>query len=286
MVKVEVLKSLSDDMVLWRYMSLDKFINLLSDQSLYFADLESYRQSDPYEGYPPLVALKAMYSTGDKVYAELNAILDYVDNSGVLADEIISEPSAILRKVLSSRFSDFRKRTDAVFKGTLVSCWYQSDHQSEAMWKLYSDQLKGVAIRTTVGALSQSLQKSKAIDKKIFIGKIKYLDYGSATLTPKDCVVDGHIVPLLKRISFSHENEVRAFFVGDASSSNIETFVPSSRQISVDVKGLIHAVYISPYSNVPFANAVKAVCKVFGLECSVTQSDLLGGVDNLFDFSE
>ncbi|NWC96107.1 MULTISPECIES: DUF2971 domain-containing protein [unclassified Pseudomonas] len=285
-MEVEVLKSLNEDMVLWRYMSLDKFINLLSDQSLYFASLASYKQSDPFEGYPPLVALQAMYSVSDKAYADLYAVLDRVSGAGVKVEELAGEPGQALRKALDNRFSDFRKLTEAVFKGTMVSCWYQSEHQSEAMWKLYSDQLKGVAIRTTVGGLAKSLKESHTTDKKVFIGKIKYLDYGNAELTPQDCVVDGHIVPLLKRISFSHENEVRAFFVGDANYSNIEVFVPESKHVNVEARKLIDAVYISPYSNAPFANAVKAVCKVFGLECSVTQSDLLGGVDQLFDFAK
>ena len=36
------------------------------------------------------------------------------------------------------------------FKSTLVNCWHQNEFESEAMWRLYSENNKGIAIQTTL----------------------------------------------------------------------------------------------------------------------------------------
>ncbi|MDD8060356.1 MULTISPECIES: hypothetical protein [Gammaproteobacteria] len=58
-MEVTIGESASLDEALWRYMLLDKLINLLETQKLYFTALESYNESDPFEGYMPDVAAKA-----------------------------------------------------------------------------------------------------------------------------------------------------------------------------------------------------------------------------------
>lgn len=283
-MNVETLKSLTDDMVLWRYMSLDKFINLLDDEGVYFAPLKSYQDSDPFEGYPPAVAIRAMYSLSDSAYQ--------VATDTLLMAEKIEKPwspateAAIAkeRERLANRPAKFRSLIDALFKGTLVSCWYYSEHQSEAMWKLYGDQGKGVAIRTTVGKLKKALQAAEgnARQKTIFMGRVRYIDYADPSITAPDCNVDGHIIPLLKRISYAHENEVRAFLSPDIDASNIDEFVIKPFMASCDVRSFIDGVYVSPYTSMPFFKAVKAVVKRFELECAVEKSDLLSGADDLF----
>jgi hypothetical protein len=285
-MEIELLKSLKRDDVLWRYMSLDKFVDLISGSKLFFSPLSFYAETDPYEGYPPLVALEAMYNIGNKPHEDLQATLLALESSESASHIIRSEAYKRARASLDNRFPDFKKRIDAVFRGTLVSCWYKSDHQSEAMWKLYSDQYKGVAIRTTVGDLEDALLNADSEARKVYIGQVKYIDYDDSNLTPKDCTMDGHIVPMLKRISFSHEQEVRAFFIGDADYSNFESFLPSSRSLSVDVNKLIKTVYISPYAKAPFPQSVRAICSAFGLTCPVLDSGLLSGVEKLFSFNK
>lgn len=265
-------------------MSLDKFVDLVSEGSLFFSPLSSYVETDPYEGYPPLVALEAIYNISNKSYDETRKMLKLLESSDVPSYVSESENVKRMRASLENRFLDFKKQIDAIFKGTLVSCWYKSNYQSEAMWKLYSDQHKGVSIKTTVGDLEDALLGCVDEDKKIYIGQVKYLDYDDKDLSPKDCVMDGHIIPMLKRMSFSHENEVRAFFVGDANHSNLDSFKPSSRSLSVDVKKLIKAVYVSPYAQAPFPRSVRAICNAFELTCPIEESGLLSGAEALFNF--
>ncbi|WP_046072514.1 DUF2971 domain-containing protein [Pseudomonas synxantha] len=283
-VEVEVLKSLNDDMILWRYMSLDKFVNLLDDGGVYFSPLDSYMTSDPYEGFPPAVAIKAMYSASDPVYKNVFDLLSSLESA---ADEKTPEFLGAIRKAkdhLATRSAVFRKVFNSLSKGTLVSCWYHSEYQSEAMWKLYSDQGKGVAVKTTIGKLRVALESAIATERqtKIFLGKVKYLDYSDAAIAPSDCVVDGHIMPLLKRVSYSHENEVRAFLCPDLDVNNLDDFVIKPYMAHCDVFSLIDGVYVSPFVRSPYVKAVRAIVKSFGLSCSVEQSSLLAGAEDLF----
>lgn len=43
-------QSLKDSDVLWRYRSLEKFVDMVSAQSLLFAPLDWYVKTDPFEG--------------------------------------------------------------------------------------------------------------------------------------------------------------------------------------------------------------------------------------------
>ena len=120
-VEVEVLKSLNDDMILWRYMSLDKFVNLLDDGGVYFAPLDSYMTSDPFEGFPPAVAIKAMYSAGDPFYKKSS---DYIYSLESKVDQNNPEFLGAIQKAkdnLAARPSEFRKLFNLISKGTLES---------------------------------------------------------------------------------------------------------------------------------------------------------------------
>jgi hypothetical protein len=44
---------------LWRYVSLDKLVDLLATGDLFFAPLASFVRTDPFEGYLPAAAMEA-----------------------------------------------------------------------------------------------------------------------------------------------------------------------------------------------------------------------------------
>lgn len=66
MAKLHVGKSLRDTDVLWRYVTLDKFINLIDSRALFFAPLAWYEKTDPFEGYLPRVAMEALASVAER----------------------------------------------------------------------------------------------------------------------------------------------------------------------------------------------------------------------------
>lgn len=285
-MEVQVLKSLDPNTLIWRYVSLDKFINLISGSSLYFTPLWEYVKSDPYEGLPPSVSIRAMASIGQVFYDELEQKLSALERQYPDAPLHAFDELKKIRDQISERPAKFKRTTQALFQGQLVSCWHSNSVESEAMWKLYSDSGKGVAISTTVGALAKALetQIENELVSKIFIGKVRYMDYTDQSITAGDCVVDGHLSPLLKRLSFKHEEEVRAFFMPKCGVSDIDNFKPGAMSISLDLQGMVDGIYISPYAGESFTSAVKAVADKFGFSGKLRESSILAGVDTLFDF--
>lgn len=270
----KVTKNIPKDAMLWRYMTLDKLINILNTHKLFFTPINAYANTDPFEGLLPKVAMEAMkelYSLSalESLPNQINQFLskEGVDNPRLLASqkkikEMIANHSLIMDKI--------RYR---IFKSTLVNCWHQNEFESEAMWRLYSENNKGVAIQTTVQDLSDSIE-----DERVFLSEVKYLNFYDENLMPKDCVVNGVIGPLLKRMSFEHEREVRLFFQPENDISNLSSdkYEYKSALISVDISKLISKIYISPYAKEPYVSSVREIIKRFELdESKVIHSNLL-----------
>ena len=92
---------------------------------------------------------------------------------------------------------------------TFVNCWHESENESAAMWKIYSREYDGIAVKTTFETLTQSFTDVLTVH----VGKIDYIDYNS-TLIPERNLYSPF---LYKRKMFEHEREVRAIV---SSSSN------------------------------------------------------------------
>lgn len=51
--KIEIDPKLLDDVILWRYMSLEKFIHLIDSKTLFLSPISYFKNSDPLEGHLP-----------------------------------------------------------------------------------------------------------------------------------------------------------------------------------------------------------------------------------------
>ena len=142
-------------------------------------------------------------------------------------------------------------------KNTFVSCWHCDQYESEAMWKLYSTNVKNaLAIQTTCQQLYEALGKDPSIE----IGKVQYIDF-----TKRFSAVNGAY--WYKRKSFEYEQEVRAVVkVQKANSSGIEK--------DIDIEKLIVAIYISSYAPKWFEDVVYDVVKKYGLNKPIFHSEM------------
>ncbi|MCL1115617.1 DUF2971 domain-containing protein [Shewanella basaltis] len=282
LAKVKVGKSVSLDTPLWRYMSLDKLISLLEDNILYFTPLDTYRNSDPFEGYMPKVAFEAFAEIFGSQVKELDKAHEQLKaRAGKNADQL-AELSKMKDGILA--LSESTKHTyKTISKGITVNCWHANKSESEAMWKLYSDNGKGIAVKTSVSSLVKSIEHFQQ-DILVQLGAVKYLDFNDDQLSPKDCVTDGNLSPLLKRSSFSHENEARLFTVPKIDTSNVNDFKSKPEFIKTLALDLIEEVYISPFAGEPFVSSVKAICKKYSIPHeTVKESKLLEGHEELLD---
>ena len=219
---------------LWRYMDFTKFVSLLDTSSLFFA--KSSILGDPFEG---------AYS---KVNAALRPALYPGSSESQL--QILKEGLEVLRK---SKF---------------ISCWHEADHESAAMWNLYSGLKNGVAIKTNFQSFAQSFKD----EKDIHIGRVKYVDYDK-TFIPEAKIF---VPSLRKRKHFEHEHEVRAICRGlmQVAPRAITDMPVDGIYISVDLDLLVQGIVIAPYSDEWFTQLVKSVAGRYGLKMPVALSKL------------
>ena len=154
---------------------------------------------------------------------------------------------------------------------TLVNCWHENQHESDAMWKLYSGIEDGIAIKTDFQSLSESLQGSHPVA----IGKVIYVDYDVTFIGEMDT-----LIPFVhKRKRFEHESEVRVLIVV-ATSGIVGSIIgkPALYEIGmyheVDTSMLIKQVVVSPLAEEWFVELVQTTARTFGLSALVRQSSL------------
>ena len=177
--------------MLWRYMDLAKYIDLISRKELYFAAASTF--DDIFEGAKGIMDNKDEWDDFYLDFFKKAIITAPGQDISKLTDEKIRQDSERL-------LNEINKSGEISRNSTYISCWHLNNYESEAMWKLYSkDVTNAIAIQTTSYHLYEALYK----DPYISIGKVKYVD-----LNKRFTSINGAF--WYKRKSFEHEKEVRA----------------------------------------------------------------------------
>ena len=134
------------------------------------------------------------------------------------------------------------KITKRIENTTYVNCWHCNEDESAAMWRLYLKSDEGIAIQSTAKRFAESF---RSYSQAVFIGSVTYIDYEIDDLVNNnECVFDYCV---LKRRSYSHENELRAVIThGELMSPNPG---PSGIQIPVILDELIETGLCSPHTS-------------------------------------
>jgi hypothetical protein len=287
MTRVRASTQLPGNTRLWRYLSLEKLIDLLSTRELFFAPLASFIESDPFEGYLPAVAMEAHAGIFRTVIQDLELAVGEIERRSRKPPpnglETLRQKFDTLKTVPAHLFQ-------AINQSLAINCWHANEGESEAMWRLYADNGKAVAIETDLNALTESIESGES-EHLVDIFPVKYLDFFDKDVQPKDCVVEGHLTPLLKRVSYRHECEVRAF-IGRPLPEPLpkhfdlnywkDYWKPSPVRLPVDTSVLVRRVHVSPYAKQPFEKSVIKICELLGLPAdAVAPSKMLCGHEEL-----
>lgn len=228
--------------LLWRYLSFTKFVSLLQMRALFFSSVA--RLGDPFEG---------SYPRGN----------------------IDQRSDFMLQKSPEERLK-ISKEVEAFTKGArhaiVVNCWHRSSHESEAMWRLYSGEREGIAIKTDFTGLSESFVGPK----EVFIGEVRYIDYEKETINEEENQFARY---LTKRRSFEHEAEVRALGLNIPMKDGQIDRSPEAQQQpgvyrEVDLGILVREVLVAPYADQWFVDLVTATANRYGLEAPIKRSSL------------
>ena len=218
-------------------MDFTKFASLLDKRALFFARAD--KLGDPFEGS----------------LSEVNAKLQPVLHKDV-------------PETIRTGLRNFRQRLRGF---TFVSCWHQSLHESAAMWRLYSREHDGIAIKTDFQAFTQSL----AGDEVVYVGQMHYVDFDT-TFIPENNAFAPY---LYKRKSFEHEREVRAVCAKLPEQEQGKPYLSGDTvqvgvYLAVDLSCLIHEVVIAPYAEDWFIDLVTSITSRYGVQTAVRPSTL------------
>lgn len=165
-----------------------------------------------------------------------------------------------------------------------LNCWHINDNQSDAMWKIFLNTNNGIAIKSTVGGIINSLKESK---DDIHIGKVYYRDFDKVTF--KDLMFEeqnrlpsgkgGSVNQFnYKRISFEHEKELRLFYIDmpipHITKDGVEREPLEERYVDVDLKLLIDEIVIAPFGDEWFKEMIERLLDKLELNFKTSKSDL------------
>ena len=241
----------SPQTILWKYLDLAKFISLLSSRELYFTRLDHF--SDKYEGALCSRDGLLKFNTDDYKIRRCIAIAN-------LKSDGIEEPTeSEIEERYNKLRSQFDKNRILNRERTFVNCWCANEVESEAMWRLYSKDMKcGIAIQTTYERLFKSLDPYSNVD----IQSVQYINYDHnfyAYSNPE----------WYKRKSLEYENEVRAV-VRNTTNHIIEY----NKLVDVDLDNLIIKVVTSPEAELWFTDLVREICRKYNCFVEVKKSNI------------
>jgi len=222
---------------LWRYLSFAKFASLLHSQQLHFTPVDHL--DDHFEGAWPRTDLQ--YWTSERMLLAFN---------------------------VPAFTEDMRRRV-------VASCWFESPHESAAMWRLYAPGNEGVAIATTFGKLD-NLIKTAAKAKPMWLfgaARVTYIDHANVGWIEKLGADERRLNVLmpfmLKNISYEHEKEVRALVI-----AAMEKIGSDGLDLQVSLNDFIDEIVDNPFCQTWFTEAVAGVADRYGLESKRRRSSL------------
>jgi hypothetical protein len=230
----------------WRYMDLAKLLSLILNRELYLRRLDLL--PDKFEGTYPRRVLTAL-----------------ADAESRLKGTQLGHPTTI---EIAKYQIEFANQTR---KQMYVNCWHLANHESEAMWRIYSG-ADGLAVVLPYIALRSSISTGDA-----WIGTVTYLNYKTDVLNP------GNVfrVALHKREEFSYESEAR--IVSFAPNPNPPPGDgPPFITIAWDTS-LIQKVVINPYAPDWYLATVRETLEGLspGMGGRVVASDMAGSPEEL-----
>ena len=247
-VKNENLESPHGNTVIWRYVGLDKFLDLLISQELYFSN--AAKLSDKYEGLIPK--------------RNQDYLLKTFKNKGLSIEQAEFERQKTLKNI-----HDLKALT-------LLNCWTINQSESYALWKIYLGGSKsGVAIRTTVSKLTKAIKKGNDPYKEdIYISKVKYTDF------IKDNPENRFNIITTKNKFYEYEKELRLFIFHNPSESdnnNLPYDISEGRRLKIDLNELIDEIYLSPFVGKWFDTTLIAIINTVNPELSkkIKNSEIL-----------
>jgi hypothetical protein len=252
------------DRTVWRYLTFPKYISLLTYGALWFAKLNIL--TDKYEGAMPSIADAEMLAEYQKFKPAFDASLhDQLDTAN-------------------------RRNVEDGRELTLANCWFLADFESQQMWDEYGKGSEGIAIKSTIRALSQHVFCDPQMSH---VGKVEYVDLNTHLISHYEATQAHHRAFLKKKLEYSHENEVRivtmnfkgpmcvnvdgtALTPEQYQGANMNNFENPGLYIKANLAQLVKSTVLAPGAPIWFDRLVRRIVHLSNVGGPVERSKLEG----------
>jgi len=220
-------------------------------------------------------------------YLDLSKLIYLVDNAALHFTRIVQFKDKFEGSYPIKNLEDWNERYPTVGdfshwrKFVCVSCWYESENESAAMWELYSRDDQGVAICSTKDKLKKSFDGGS---DDVHFDNVKYIDF----IRDKGKIESPLDVSLYKRIEFGFEREFRGVLFEIPENDGFENGFPNYGSVekqkgfpkdgqgkAVKPEVLIEKLVVSPYAKPWYKKVVKDVLEKYKLSSvEVKESEL------------
>jgi hypothetical protein len=269
----------TDDQIITRYLTLSKFIDLLTNNRLFLPSLQHLKKSEKLEG--TRTSLKKFFDDGtdEMLNHFVNKVFPCLFASNPRdqdINQIKSKPESKNYQTPftnlnfnGNKFEDFQKVLNESY---FISCWHASEDENMAMWKIYGQE-DSVRVKTTVKILKDMLSSD------LYTLVVKKVDYnykgasengGSIECSTSDECED--LVRIFqKHKAFQYEQEIR-YVAYDKNKDFTTTKDPDNGiYLKVDIKTLIKDVRLPPNCSTLFKEIITNLTTQY-LEIEPSQS--------------
>jgi hypothetical protein len=243
---------LPDEAVIWRFMPIDRFRDLVTSQELYFRRADLFGD-DKNEGVPPEEYVAAVF--GLNLY-DLND-----------------------RQALNGHLGNLAQFRESCY----VSCWYHLEEEPLRMWERFAPE--GIAVCSRYGLLKAAMD---AVLDMTHLGQIRYgtrhLGGGYNTMqfitTKRTQYEDEREVRAFFNVYDPVAGGNRHIDINDrrhpASLPEypVNPWVPDCKRRRIDLKALITGFVVSPWASEEVLGDVRIWVNVTGHSCPVERSKL------------
>jgi hypothetical protein len=223
---------------LWRYFKVQRFGWLLENAILYFAAATQF--ADRFEGA-----------------------------AAVLPPDFQVDPRYVEREEMDEINFHFKR----LYK---INCWHRADYESDAMWHLYAEQRKGLAVCSTPERLRSAIQpfrlRPNCGTEDLWAGPVKYEDLLKVRV--RSLKNERYF---LKHRAFEWEREFRLLISLMEADEFTYGIVPERGiEVGVDLDALIERIMIGPELSIADTEIVVELTRKAGLGGRICKSSLLG----------
>lgn len=232
---------------IWRYLSFDKFADLLDSSEIYLSSPDEF--SDLWEQYPPKAYLNS------KNWEKLFEQNKYIEES---------EKTALIDKTIA--YYEYAYYFEKHYK---ISCWTRAEEDHAGFWHAYTDRKTAVAISTNAERLFDSIVVEN-IKQSLTFTQIKYSDYEDLD-APIPLHEETVVHPIfIKRNNYSWEQEVRLVLY----SAPYMTARTQSNRLKLDLNTFIDEIVVAPNANAGVFNTIQKIADLKGIGKKVRKSKM------------